>query len=573
MLKRIGTYTLLTALGLLLGYLVFSKNDTQGKTTESLVAEKSGVWTCSMHPQVDGKENGKCPLCAMDLVFVQNEMADMSMNQFKMSESALALSNIQTVRVGSPEHHEATIHLSGLIATNRETDAIQTTLFDGRIDKLYPDYVGKKIVKGQEIGVIYSPELYLAQDKLITSASYRGTHEKLFNAARNTLGLWKMTDAQIEAVLESGKPMMNFPLYADVTGTVTEVLASEGKYYSQGDPLFKISDLRTVWAVLDSYESQLELLEVGQELEIRPKGLPNMVINTKIDFIEPVMDKERRTVSVRAVLDNRSGKLRPGTFIEAAVSAKLPEDIIRIPKSAVLWTGKRSVVYKQPMEGKPVFEMVEVELGRMTNGEYEVLDGLKYGDIVVAEGTFTVDAAAQLNGKKSMMSLEHAEGNNHGEEMDHHRHQNKDMPMTIGLEGNFGPFMDGYIDLKDALVATDANQAKEKAKALLVLFTNDNSILKNSQGDGFKHIKTHLQNIGRAKDITEQRYEFKYLSESLIALLPAISNSTNTLYVQHCDCADNFKGGSWVSYQENILNPYFGDAMLTCGRVEQVLAK
>jgi Cu(I)/Ag(I) efflux system membrane fusion protein len=97
--------------------------------------------------------------------------------------------------------------------------------------------------------------------------------------------------------------------------------------------------------------------------------------------------------------------------------------------------------------------------------------------------------------------------------------------------------------------------------------------LKNSQGDGFKHIKTHLQNIGRAKDITEQRYEFKYLSESLIALLPAISNSTNTLYVQHCDCADNFKGGSWVSYQENILNPYFGDAMLTCGRVEQVLAK
>lgn len=406
MLRKIGIYLAFLISGLALGYIVFMpKNRAVEQYTQS-ISEKSSKWTCSMHPEVDGKENGRCPFCAMDLVFVENGSAiEESSERFKMTDEAIALANIQTIKVGYDSMYDQVLTLSGLITTNPEKDAIQTTLFDGRIDELYTNVVGKKIRKGQVIGLVYSPELYSAQDKLLTSVSYKQTHQKLYDAARNTLGLWKMTDLQIDAMLESGKPIMNFPLYADVTGTVVEVLASEGNYYSKGDPLFKISNLNTVWAVFDAYESQLNLLRVGQEVEMSLINFSKQKVKAEISFIEPILNKNKRTVPVRVVIDNSGGLLKPGMFVQAKVKVDAPERrLISIPKSTVLWTGKRSVVYRKPFENQAIFEMVIVELGQQLGDGYQVLDGLEFGDEIVAEGAFTIDAAAQLRGKNSMMS-------------------------------------------------------------------------------------------------------------------------------------------------------------------------
>jgi len=253
---------------------------------------------------------------------------------------------------------------------------------------------------------MYSPDLYSAQDKLLTSASYKETHEKLFDAARNTLGVWKLTDAQIKEILKTGKPILNFPIVATVNGTVTEVLGAEGNWYAQGDPLFKVSNLYSVWAVFDAYENQLPMLAVGQDVHISSSAFNGRTYKAKIAFIDPVLHAEKRTVSVRATLINKEGLLKPGMFIEGSIETDNANQVLTVPKSAVLWTGKRSLVYVKPDPEQATFEMTEVTLGNALGNSYIILDGLTAGDEVVTNGTFTVDAAAQLQGKKSMMAPE-----------------------------------------------------------------------------------------------------------------------------------------------------------------------
>ncbi len=555
--------------GLFLGYLLFE--DSSERSEKLTPAQSMGRWTCSMHPEIEGKQDEKCPLCAMDLVYMEGSDATLSDEQFEMSENALALANIQTTKIGLESNLKMALKLSGEIRTNAETDAVQTTLFEGRLDALYPNYIGKRVRKGQEIGQIYSPELYSAQDKLLTSASYEQSHPKLYDFARYTLGLWKMTDEQIDKMLESGKPMMNFPLYSDVTGTVTEVIAREGNYYDEGTPIFKVSNLNTVWAVFDAYEEQLPFLEVGQELQITLTALPNEKFESKINFIEPILNGEKRTVAVRVVLNNREGKLKPGMFAQAAVHAKLAKnnDMITVPESAVLWTGKRSVVYTKPYPNEPIFELTEVNLGQHLENSFVVLNGLNKGDEVVTHGAFTVDAAAQLTGKSSMMKREFPS------ELDKDQvptNQFKDikevLPLHISKATEIEVFLSNYFELKDALVGTNFALAQSK---LAKLKTNIDEILANPSlvTESWNSLNKELHPMFLANDIEGIRKYFKPFSQKMIELVRTIEGHEKTIYVQFCPMADNNKGAFWLSLQEEIRNPYYGDKMLICGVVKE----
>jgi Cu(I)/Ag(I) efflux system membrane fusion protein len=405
MLKKIGIYSIFLVSGLLLGYVLFMPNEKTSVAPSLSTSETVGKWTCSMHPKVAGKENGSCPLCAMDLIFMDTHVeSEVSETQFRMTKDAIALANVQTSTVSYANTDDSLLLLSGVITTNRETDAVQTTLLDGRIEDFYINSVGKKVRKGQRIGIMYSPELYLAQDKLLSSVSYKEKNMKLYLAARNTLGLWKMTDTQIDELIRSKKPQINFPLYADVNGTVTEVFALEGNYFKQGDVLFNTSDLRTVWAVFDAYETQLNSLRVGQEITLESTAATRKRLKAKIAFIEPVLNDLKRTATVRVVIPNKNNLLKPGMVVKGKINnLMVDKTIIAVPRTAVLWTGKRSLVYKKVSENEPIFELTEVLLGRRLGESYEVLDGLHINEIIVSEGAFTVDAAAQLSGKKSMM--------------------------------------------------------------------------------------------------------------------------------------------------------------------------
>ncbi|MGB5236579.1 MAG: efflux RND transporter periplasmic adaptor subunit, partial [Flavobacteriaceae bacterium] len=186
---------------------------------------------------------------------------------------------------------------------------------------------------------------------------------------------------------------------------VSEVISAEGDYVKQGQPILRVSDLKTVWAEFDVYENQISLFKIGQKINIIPMAHSHESIQAEISFIDPILDSRTRTMTIRTVLDNRDDALKPGMFITGTVA--LPESAdqeITVPSSAVMWTGERSVVYIKRSPEEPIFEMREVKVGRINDNSTTIISGLQNGDEVVVNGTFTVDAAAQLMGKKSMMN-------------------------------------------------------------------------------------------------------------------------------------------------------------------------
>lgn len=567
MLKKYSIYLVVLIAGIALGYIFSNSNPDNTIKEDVHVSNKEVNWTCSMHPQIKSKEKGSCPLCGMDLT-ITTEDGEMGAHQFKMTKNALALANVETTTIGLGNLNSNTILLSGEITTNEKTNAIQTTLFDGRIEKLEVNYVGQYIKKGQLLGYIYSPELYAAQDKLLTSVTYKDTHKKLYNSARNTLGLWKMTDAQIDAMIESGTPMMRFPIYADVSGTVTQIVAAEGNWYKQGDSLYKVANLYSVWGVFDAYENQLPALKVGQDITITSNAFMGEELKSKIAFIEPVLNVNSRTVAVRVTLNNKDKHFKPGMFLQGKINVtNAGQEMLTAPKSAVLWTGKRSIVYVKSTPKKPVFEVREVTLGGVLGDAYIILDGLVSGDEVVTNGAFTVDAAAQLQGKKSMMSNSLSQSN-----VKELNNESDNLVFNTNLKSELPNIINAYVELKDFLVASDSHKSMRKAKELMsVLLRVNESVLDKETKKCIVAVRTISEKISKSKDIKEQRKQFKNLSKSMVVIAENLSELDQPIYVQFCPMADNNKGATWLSFSDEVFNPYYGDKMLHCGTVTKTI--
>lgn len=400
--------------GLLAGYLIFGNNSNKGLAEEhshSQELDSGEMWTCSMDPQIMQPEPGDCPICGMDLIPAESGADGLAKDQFKMTKNAMALADIITTTVGSGNFGDNALKLSGTIMENEKAIATQAAYFESRIEKLFVNFQGEEVRGGQQLATIYSPELVSAQQELITAASLKESQPTLYQAVRNKLKLWKLSEKQIQQMEESGQVLEYFPIYANVSGTVSKIMVKEGDYVKQGQPLFKLANLRTVWAVFDAYENQVSQLKKGQKINIVTNAYPNHILEARIVFINPILNATRRTVEVRAELENKNGQLKPGMFVQGTVQmiSSQKDTTIIIPESAVLWTGERSLVYLKSNPNEPIFEMREVALGNMLNEGYIVLNGLQNGDEIVINGTFTVDAAAQLKGKKSMMNEEAGE--------------------------------------------------------------------------------------------------------------------------------------------------------------------
>ncbi|PKV51275.1 Cu(I)/Ag(I) efflux system membrane fusion protein [Aquimarina sp. MAR_2010_214] len=549
--------------GLLGGYFIFgSNNSTQhNQNNHQEEATTNQMWTCSMHPQIMQTEPGDCPICGMDLIPTETKTDGLSADQFKMTENAMALANIQTTRVGNLTGVDKDrIILSGKIMENEEANAVQASYFDGRIERLNVNYKGQEVRKGQRLATIYAPNLVAAQQELITAVSLKESQPILYKAVRNKLKLWKLSDNQINAIESSGKVQENFPVYATVSGTVSEVMSAEGDYVKQGQPILKVSNLSTVWAEFDVYENQIAQFKKGQQINITTTAYPDKKFDGTISFINPVLNAKTRTITIRTNLSNRDHLFKPGMFVTGSVASKneTTEQLV-VPASAVLWTGERSVVYIKTNATEPIFEMREVLLGNATGNTYTILNGLNNGDEIVTNGTFTVDAAAQLQGKKSMMNKEG------GKTM---MGQDKNMEVSKSFQKDFLPAFIPYLQMKDAFVESDASQASIFAK-------ETNEILKAIKTSDLKEVeKTHLSNsikildnIANNKELEKQRTYFVALNETIVALVSNFTELSTAIYVQKCPMANTNKGAIWISGEKEIRNPYFGDAMLTCGSV------
>ena len=586
-MKKYRFYLGTLLVGLFLGWLVFgnlSNENTMHKHIE--IADKNERWTCSMHPQILSEAPGDCPICGMDLIPAETRAEGLLADQFKLTANAMALANIQTSIVGSGKAEDNEIQLSGKIAENEATNVVQVSYFSGRIETLAIGFIGEEVFKGQLLATMYSPELYAAQQELITALSLKDTQPALYKAVRTKLKLWKLSESQINKIEMSGKIQENFPIYATVSGTVSEKLVAEGAAIKKGQPLFKIANLETVWASFDVYENQINRFKKGQEITITTNAAPNNLYKSKVAFIDPILNTSTRTVTLRAVLPNKEGMFKPGMFVEGeikTINSKATE-VIAIPSSAVLWTGKRSVVYLKATINESVFEIRKITLGNKNGSTYEVLSGLKNGDEIVTNGTFTVDAAAQLQGKKSMMNKKGGIAiTGHEGHVAMNGSVNKDtknnsvrLEVSKEFQKQLNEVFIKYIALKDAFVKEESNNIISQSEKIgAILSKVDIKLLENKEAQTFwmsleKQLRVAVSSILKTTAIKEQRNHFKQVSASLIEALQ-VFGVNEKVFVAFCPMADSNKGAYWLSIEKKVINPYFGNKMLTCGEVKQVI--
>jgi Cu(I)/Ag(I) efflux system membrane fusion protein len=350
---------------------------------------------------------GKCPICGMELIpLAQGSTTFIDPASVHLSKEAAQLANVLT-SVVTKQKPVKEVRLYGKVQADERLFQSQAAHVPGRIERLAVNFTGEPVIKGQILAEIYSPELITAQQELLETVKTKQLQPELYEASKEKLRQWKLSDDQIAKIENSGVIQNNFEVLSNTSGTVIARRVNTGDHVSQGTVLFDIADLSKVWIMFDAYESDLQFLHTGEKLSFNLQALPGIDFTGNIIFIDPVIDPVTRVAKVRVETGNQSGKLKPEMFATGIVSTTLSEytDDVVIPKSAVLWTGKRSVVYvKQPGSDEPVFKIREVELGPMLGESYVIMNGLFEGEEVVTSGTFSVDAAAQLEGKPSMMN-------------------------------------------------------------------------------------------------------------------------------------------------------------------------
>ncbi|PLB18928.1 efflux RND transporter periplasmic adaptor subunit [Mariniflexile rhizosphaerae] len=406
-LKMVG----ILFVGVLLGWLVFGGNDAPKSENEhNHVEGTETIWTCSMHPQIQMKEPGQCPLCGMDLIPLESNDSAIDPNALQMTEDAMKLANIQTMVVGGSKKTNKKLTLNGKVQIDERKLYTQSSHIPGRIEKLNINFTGEKVNRGQTLAMVYSPDLVTAQEELLQAYRIKETQPELFEAAKQKLNNWKIGEGTINKIISTNKPIQQFPITADVSGIITAKKVDLGDYVSQGMPIYEIADLSSLWVLFDVYESDMPWVKVGDKINYTIQSLPGESFEGVITFIDPLINPETRVASARVEVKNPENKLKPEMFVSGVVSRNVntsaSKDIV-IPKSAVMWTGERSVVYiKSIVSNKVNFKFREVTLGASLGDAYIIKEGLSEGEDIVVNGTFTVDAASQLAGKPSMMNPE-----------------------------------------------------------------------------------------------------------------------------------------------------------------------
>ncbi len=566
--NRVFQFALVLAGGLFFGWLLFGggNNDTTLHQTE---VSKETIWTCSMHPQIRQNEPGKCPLCGMDLIPLTGQSNQGEQNLFihTMSAEAIALANVQSAKVSytTPEYE---VYLTGKIVPNEKKLAVITANYSGRIEKLFVDFTGETVNKGEIIATIYSPELVTAQKELIEAAKTKQINPSLYNAVREKLSLWKINEKQIDAIETRGEIITEFDVYAQISGIVMSRNISTGDYVNKGSVLFEIADLSSVWVMLDAYEQDLSVVRIGDKVDFTIASLPGREFTSTVTFIDPLINPQTRTASVRMEVNNPGMQLKPEMFVKGKIKSKfsaqtdLKGKSLLISKTSVLWTGTRSVVYvKVPGSEFPSFEMREIILGPRAGDFYVVKNGLQDGEEIVTNGVFAIDAAAQLSGNYSMMN----------------RPVSKRIFVPNKFKTQLTELTKRYFDLKNTLVNDDFTSTKNNSgkvsqslKSVDMKLLDDNA--HNAWMEQEKQLSISIEAITRAKDIEEQRKHFEPLSDALIEAAELFGLTIDMVYVQFCPMAFDDKGAYWLSESDKILNPYFGDMMLTCGEVTKKIS-
>lgn len=543
------------------------------------------LWTCSMHPQIRADGPGSCPICGMDLIPVESSIeADADRpERISLSESAKIRARIRTTPVKRLHSGGTERRLLGRVDYDETRLRTVTSWIGGRIDKLQIRTTGQKVKRGQVIATLYSPEVFGAHQDLLVAKqqlqklasateSARFGAELALGASRDRLRLLGVPAAEIKTMESAKKPSEQVRIRSPFAGTVIERLATEGTYVKTGTGLFQIADLSKLWVQLDAYESDLPLLSLGQEVTLQVEALPDAEFSGRVKFVDPVLNQRTRTTRVRIEVQNSDGRLRPNMFAEAIVrsgEAKSVDEVLVIPDSAPLFTGRRSVVYVEvPGADSPTYDARLVKLGPKTGEFYPVIAGLQEGDRVVTHGAFTLDADLQIRGGRSMMAApdDSSEG-----PLDSIVEVPKE--HEAALQAAIG----NYLALHEALAADDLPAAKSAAEKLgqsaQSLDPKSPAIFRDAWSPLRRQLLSHSKHLAVTRTLDEARMPFRELSQQVATLLRIFGNpSKETVRLAFCPMALDGEGAEWVQRASEIQNPYFGSSMHSCGDIHESVA-
>lgn len=398
-----------------------TENESDATATASQATDVSYI--CPMMCVPPTRQPGRCPVCAMKLVPAASGASSSPSNTIEIDPRSRRVAGIRTT-VATSQTLSREVSGVGEIRYDETKKKTLAAYIDGRIEKLTADFTGVEVKKGESLGFLYSPDLYSAQIEYVktlefsqqstsSNARVQRSNQRLLESSRQRLVELGMTETQITNLESDRVARRTLELFAPISGTVIEKLATPGQYIKASDPIYRLADLSTVWLVIELFPADASAIRLGQTAIATTQSLGNDSLNGVVEFIEPAVDSVKRTVGVRITIDNPDGTLKPGEFAEATLTVPLNPDAsgaaqqtVMIPRDSLLSVGRTSLAYVETKPG--FFQMRKLKTGQSVNGLVAVLDGIAAGENVVSKSTFLIDAQMQLQGNPSLIDPDKA---------------------------------------------------------------------------------------------------------------------------------------------------------------------
>jgi Cu(I)/Ag(I) efflux system membrane fusion protein len=566
---------------LLAAVLGFSGCSKSGNT-QSSSTRKIKFYQCSMHPQVKSDKPEKCTICGMDLTPIFEGETALNENVITLSSGAVNVINVQVEPV---KRHalRRTIRVAGTIEDDDSRHRIIAAYIDGRIDKLFVNFVGAEVKQGEPLAAFYSPALLSTEREYLVTLQHLPTnaapivhdeHKRLVEMAAQKLKRLGLTEEQVETLPQNTNALLQTRIVAPMSGTVVARHVYEGQYVKEGDKLFEIGDFSVMWFQFDAYERDLPWLHVGQEIQVTTPSVPGKTYAAKISFLDPNLNDPTRSAKVRVEIANpvvkRDGKTTRELFHRLygeGLAQVESSPVLAIPRGAVLNPDGKPLVYVEASAGS--YEPRNVQLGRFGDDIWEVIEGVAEGEKVVTQGNLLIDAQAQLN-RGASSDVERKEKLSGTNRIDVLRGGEK---LTEAQMKAVDEFLSVSAALSAALAADDLNRFNEQADKLdiaLGSLTNTLGLHKSWQSRVGPIVRSPMH---RAADLAEARKAFVPFSAAVVELakgMRILEFAFRDIRIFRCPMAseavpDAPKNGFWIQRGLPLRNPFFGKAMLDCG--------
>jgi Cu(I)/Ag(I) efflux system membrane fusion protein len=563
----------------------FTPRSGDAHAGHAAAAEKT--YSCSMHPQVREKKPGTCPFCGMALAPLgSGPTANLLPGQMMLSTNRINAIHVQTVAV-KRQPLTRTLRVSGTIDDNDTRHRFISAIADGRVDRLFINFIGAEVSAGEPLATLFSPMLLntereyasLARLPASTNALVQAERIRLMDAVVVRLKRLGLTDAHILALPDKSATNLHTEILTPAAGTVINRFIYEGQYVKEGDKLFELADFSTMWFQFDAYERDLPWIRTGLSVEVSTPSAPGKSFTGAVAFIDPNIKDMSRSAKVRVELDNplvEDGGRKRRQFLhrlsaDGLVKVEVPE-VLAVPRSAVLAAGAQPVVYVD--KGGGIYEQRMIKLGRTGDDLVEILAGLGEDEKVVTTGNLLIDAQAQLESGTAGAHEHHTgRGAPPSASAADSGHKLLPLPPLPELNAVQQSAVSNFLALANGISIALAHAKLDDFNALVPKLHTELPALSKAfeRADDWQPLLAKLHASGHlatASDTAAARKAFYPFTAAVVDLTRAARRQPAFKDVKIYACPMAPKNGMtsyWVQLQGPLQNPFFGNPMMDCG--------